>query len=616
MVRRWRRFIATIGALALLTGCTSLTDPGPKTSNAAAPDAAIAQFATDWQSGRTQDASALTSDPAAAAQLMNSVMGDLKATAIAIRTGRVARPAPDSATVTATVSWTLPVAGTWRYTVPWRWSLVGSGDGARWLLDYSPAIVHPDLGPGQTLAVRTEPATDGPVVDRNDAQLISPVRVYSVVLLLDQAGDVAASATKLAALLGRYDPSVTADSITAGVTAARAAGQRSYTVTNLREDDFNAVEAKLGEIGGLSLPSKMRDLPPSSGFASAVLASATPAAQKMAAGTPGWRIVTVDMTGDELATVAEQPARPGPKVVLTLDPAVQNAAQAAIDPITEPAVLVAIQPSTGEILAVAQNAPADAQGPIALTGRYPPGSTFKIVTATAAIGAGLITPTTPVACPGEWTTDNRTIHNEGFSLGTITATAAFAHSCNTTFAMLAARMPADALPLAATQYGIGLDFDVAGITTLTGNIQSGTSTLARAENGFGQGTDLLTPFSAALMAATAATGNMPMPVLIRGTTTTVDRPAPPRSSAVQAALRTMMRAVVTDGTAKALKGDGEVYAKTGTAEFVDPSGKIQAHAWTVGFRGDIAFSVLIVGGNSSKRTNDIAHTFLAALPKP
>ena len=75
-----------------------------------------------------------------------------------------------------------------------------------------------------------------------------------------------------------------------------------------------------------------------------------------------------------------------------------------------------------------------------------------------------------------------------------------------------------------------------------------------------------------------------------------------------------MRAVVTDGTARNLQDVGTVFAKTGTADYVDPKGVDRAHAWTVGFRGDLAFSVLIVAGDSSKRTNLIAHSFLAAVP--
>lgn len=617
-----RRLVAVIAlavSVSVVAGCTGAASPsGPATQSAGGRDSAVgeaaAEFAADWQSGRTADASRLTDDPAAAAQLMDSVMADLKATDLTVTVGTVTQEGADQATVAATVSWRLPGAGRWTYQVPWRWSRTESGAAARWLLNFSSRTVHPDLGPGQTLAVRTEPATNGPIVDRNDAQLIGPVRVYSVVLLLAKVANLAATADAVAAVVKAYDPTITPRSVLAGAAAAKAAGQDSYTIINLRDGDFTAAESELNAISGLAFPSEMRLLPPTAGFATAVLAGAVPVATKMAAGTPGWRIVTVDAAGDELQTVAQHPAVPGPKVALTLDPAVQDAAQRAIDPITEPAVLVAIQPSTGEILAVAQNSAADADGPIALTGQYPPGSTFKIVTATAAIEAGRITPGTSVSCPGEWTIDNRTIHNEGFALGTVTATSAFARSCNTTFAMLAAGLPDAALPDAARQYGIGLDFDIAGITTLTGAIQPGQSTLARAENGFGQGTDLLTPFSAALMAATAAGGSMPTPILIRGTTTTVDHAAPPRSAAAQQAIRTMMRAVVTDGTATALKPDGTVYAKTGTAEYVDAAGQIQAHAWTVGFRGDVAFSVLIVGGNSSKRTNDIAHTFLSALP--
>jgi cell division protein FtsI/penicillin-binding protein 2 len=172
----------------------------------------------------------------------------------------------------------------------------------------------------------------------------------------------------------------------------------------------------------------------------------------------------------------------------------------------------------------------------------------------------------------------------------------------------------DALPRAAAQYGIGRDFVVPGLTTLTGKVPPANSDVQKAENGFGQGVDLVTPFSEALMAATAATGNMPTPIMIRGAKTTIDQPAPPRSATTRSGIRTLMRAVVTDGTAKTLRDVGVVYAKTGTADYVDAKGVDHAHAWTVGFRGDVAFSVLIVAGDSSRRTTLIAHSFLAAIP--
>lgn len=603
-----------IALVLVISGCRGPSDDAtPEKETGTSPDAAIAEFVADWQAGRDHDAAALTADPQASALLMTSATRGLHATELAITTGP-ASVDDDEASVTATLTWQMPVVGEWTYDVVWHWQRRTSGESERWLLDFGPSAIHPQLGASQSLAVQSLPARDGPIVDRNDTQLISPVRVYSVVLLLDKVPNLAGAVAALVEALAPIDPQVTADSITDGVRRARSAGESSYTVLNIRDTDFAPVEAALTSIAGVTLPSEVRNLPPTPGFASLLLRSALPIAVEQTAGQSGWRIITVDMAGDALEAVAEQPATPGAKVTFTLDPAIQNAAQAAIDPIAEQAMLVALEPATGEILAVAQNAAADAEGPMSLMGRYPPGSIFKIVTATAAIDAGLITPDSEVQCPGSWSYDGKMIRNDGFALGRVTGTQAFAHSCNTTFAELATQLPESALPDTALQYGIGVDFEIAGITTLTGAIQVAPTVLAKAQNGFGQGTDLVTPFGAALMAATAATGDMPVPTLIRGMTTTVDRPIPERSTDAQAGIRQMMRAVVTDGTARSLRDAGEVYAKTGTAEFVTPDGEVEAHAWTVGFRGDVAFSILIVGGNSSKRTNDIAHTFLTALP--
>ena len=72
----------------------------------------------------------------------------------------------------------------------------------------------------------------------------------------------------------------------------------------------------------------------------------------------------------------------------------------------------------------------------------------------------------------------------------------------------------------------------------------------------------------------------------------------------------MMRAVVTEGSATQLAPLGEVYGKTGTAEF---TGAGQAHGWFVGYRGDVAFAVLVVDGGSSTAAVEVAARFLAAL---
>lgn len=609
---RFRRVAAFLLVAASAVACTGLspgsTEDGPRLD---ALSARIAEFVADWEAGRTHDAGELSTDPAATALLLTTIGTSLRAESVRIDAG-VPRLEPDGAAIVdATLSWQLPIAGTWRYDTSWRW-LPPRGDGD-WLLRYEPTIVHARLGPQQTLAVRAVEGLPGTVVDRNDVELLRSQRVYSVVVLLDSVADGGVLAEALELALDPVDAGVTAESIVAGIARARAEESASYTVVNLRADEFAEVETALAALSAVATPSQLMSLPPTRGFAPTVIGQVRAAAETRTAGASGWRIVTVDAVGDELDVIAAAEPEPGAKVTVTLDPQVQMLAQRVLADIAEPAMLVALQPSTGEVLAVAQNDVADRHGPLALTGRYPPGSIFKIVTAAAALQEGDLTPASRVDCPGSWTAEFSTIRNQGFERGRVPLTDAFAHSCNTTFAMLAADLPAEALPEAASSFGIGLDFDVAGITTLTGAIQAGESRTARAENGFGQGTDLVTPFSAALMAATVAAGRMPLPVLLRGEVTGVDRPAPDLADDTAAGLKTLMRAVVTDGTARILRDAGTVYAKTGTAEYVADDGEIDAHAWTVGFRDDVAFAALIVGGETSGRTNEVVRDFLLGL---
>ena len=71
----------------------------------------------------------------------------------------------------------------------------------------------------------------------------------------------------------------------------------------------------------------------------------------------------------------------------------------------------------------------------------------------------------------------------------------------------------------------------------------------------------------------------------------------------------MMRLVVTNGTAREIEGAGEVYGKTGEAEFEGGS-----HAWFAGYRGDLAFAALIVGGGSSAYAVRMVRSMLEELP--
>lgn len=326
-------------------------------------------------------------------------------------------------------------------------------------------------------------------------------------------------------------------------------------------------------------------------------------------GTAGWRVAIIDVNGAPAVTLQEKAAIVAKSATVTLDKAVQDAAQGAVDQVPQQAAIVTLDTQSGEILAVAQNAAAT--GPIALAYKFEPGSTFKVVTAAAALENGGVGIDTPVECPGVATIGTRTIPNEGrFELGTVPLRQAFARSCNTTFGQLAADLPASALPAAAKQFGIGVDFTVAGITTNTGSVPTPASVAERVEAGIGQGKVQTTPFGMALAAATVATGKMPMPRMIREIDTTTDGTGSALPSGVAQKLRPMMREVVTGGTAQELNRFGAVHGKTGTAEFGDAS---SAHGWFMGYRDNLAFAVLVVNGGSSKAAVGVAASFLSAL---
>jgi cell division protein FtsI/penicillin-binding protein 2 len=131
----------------------------------------------------------------------------------------------------------------------------------------------------------------------------------------------------------------------------------------------------------------------------------------------------------------------------------------------------------------------------------------------------------------------------------------------------------------------------------------------RTEDGFGQGKVLVSPFGMAMAAATVAAGKTPVPQLIEGRQTAVSGDQSPISPKMLDGLRPMMQLVVTNGTAKDINGMGDVRGKTGEAEFEGGS-----HSWFAGYRGDMAFAALIVGGGSSEYAVRMTRWMLESLP--
>lgn len=600
-VRKCAALAVVVVLLTGVVGCGLFRGDDPAT--------VVTQFAAAWSSGDDGRAASLTSDPEAAVGLLTATRASLAAVGLVAEVRQV-RSGDDRATASVDVRWDLGGGRTWTYLT--EIELRPADTELGWEVVWSPSVVHPLLAPAQSLETTIRAPDPAAVLDRSGRPLLTPGTVVSVLLDRRSAGDLPAVADALARILSRFDQSITSQAILDEAT--RAPHDQPYQVAVLRETDYRTVQSQLHDLPGVRFTTAQRLLAPDAGFARHVLTGLRTELQHQLAGTAGWSVRITDSSRQVVHTLVEEPPRPGTPVRTTLDFAVQAAAEDAVEPVDHPTVLVALQPSTGGILAVAQNGPADNEGAIALAGRYPPGSTFKIVTAAAAIAAEGLTAATPVGCPATTIINGRRVPNNDYlDLGTVPLADAFARSCNTTFAELGARLGENALPDAALTLGIGADYVVPGIVTITGSVPASANPVERAENAFGQGRVLVSPLGMALAAATIAAGRPVVPQLLFDQPTEVVRPPATPAVDVLDHIRPMMRAVVTRGTARRLSDLGAVHGKTGTAEYVADGSR--AHGWFVGYRDDIAFAALVVDGGSSDAAVAVVERFLEALDR-
>jgi cell division protein FtsI/penicillin-binding protein 2 len=308
-------------------------------------------------------------------------------------------------------------------------------------------------------------------------------------------------------------------------------------------------------------------------------------------GTPGLSVQIEDSAGQ--AVPGSQATVTPPKastVATTISPQAERAALSAVSG-TDGSAIAVLQPSTGDILAIANNAQFN---DYAMTAAVAPGSTMKIITATALINDGLVSENSPVECPATYTVQSITYTNDqGDSLpaGTPFSTD-FALSCNNAFSQWWQQLNGQLASTAATYYGLGQPWNLGlpgePVTYFSAPADASGSELA--EEAFGEGKLLASPLAMASVAATVDSGQFRQPVLVPGTATVSASPLP---ASTDQQLKDMMRDVVTEGTAATVGLGPDVYAKTGTA---DVQGQDRPDSWMVAFDPDqdIAIAALVV----------------------
>jgi penicillin-binding protein A len=304
----------------------------------------------------------------------------------------------------------------------------------------------------------------------------------------------------------------------------------------------------------------------------------------------------------------------GDNVHTSLDPKAQQEARTALD--GQVGSVVALNPRTGSVLAMYSNPTYDDNRPNekcadaclvnrAVSSYYPPGSTFKIVTATAAINTGKYTPDSVVNGNSPVTVSGVPLENDGNqSFGDISLTQALTDSVNTVWAPVAENVGIPTMTEYMKRFGFystpPLDYPDSEMTASTVQSPGGQFYPPGSPNedigriGIGQGGLVVTPLQMAMVAsAVADNGKLMVPHFVSQIVgpdgRTVKTISPQLYHQVMTAktaqeINLMMRTVVDEGTGTpAQLGGGIQFAgKTGTAS-VGPSGQGETQPWFIGF---------------------------------
>lgn len=349
-------------------------------------------------------------------------------------------------------------------------------------------------------------------------------------------------------------------------------------------------------------------------------------------GEDGARRVVVNSVGREIRTLAEQRPVEGRRLQLTLDAGMQQAAEAAFRHFAYWGAAVVLDPRSGELLTLAslpaydpnafaagidratwQALNTDRLRPLqnrATQGRYSPGSTFKILVATAALEEGVVTPEQRIFCPGGGTFYGRFFkcHLAG-GHGYVDLRHALEKSCNVYFYTVGNMLGVDRLRTWAERLGLagksGVDLpnEVESIVPSTEWKRKRTGEKWYAGEtisvSIGQGQVSVTPMSlAVLMASIANGGARVIPRLVKAMdlgngagwepVTVPPSPLPPvalKPSTVSAVHDGLWLAVNGAGTAVRARIAGrDVAGKTGTAQVISNQGKERARDTTADLR--------------------------------
>lgn len=410
-------------------------------------------------------------------------------------------PDPGRATVPLDVTFETRLVGTFSRSTELRLVLVGEEEEAAWRIEWSPDAILPELTPGRLVRMTRLPTSRGRILARDGTELATFVEAGVVGVVPRHVADEDAMLASLAAALG-----MEVEDVRARYDQPWVQPHHFVPIRTLLPAELEAARPRLAVIEGVVLRSeRVRSYP--TGLAAQTIgyvgeASAEEAERRAARGVQpgdvigrtgleatlddalggayGWRLSVVEPSEQPVVTLAETAPVAGLDAVLSLDATLQRAAEETLG--EHRGAVVAQDPWTGEVLVIASRPSFDLDvfvtgdpatiaalnehpdRPLfnrATFGQYATGSSFKMVTASAALRHGLYTWGQRIDCPVRWTGYGEQwaqLNHETGDLGAIDLELALTRSCNTFFYELGKRLndrDPDLLPDAAKSFGLG-----------------------------------------------------------------------------------------------------------------------------------------------------------------
>jgi cell division protein FtsI/penicillin-binding protein 2 len=576
-------------------------------------------FLLDWQLQHYDAAGALTTaSPGTVAAALQRAFAQLDATQLFLTMSSITQHG-STAEASFTASVDLAQQGrVWSYKG--KFGLSRAGDG--WKVQWAPSVVYPSLTQGERLAVLTQFPSRAPVLDSAGQPLEVPSTVYVIGVWPNRLANQLATAQALADATDLETGQVLGQ-----ITAAPPS--QFLALASLDPGTYASLRSKLARVPGLVVQREQERLfqAKASGLVGGVGGEVSPALradgalylpgttvglsgleqryQRELLGTPTTEVVTVNQAGATLSVLAHWSGSAGTPVRTTIDSKVQQAALAALDAGSASGEIVAVQASTGQVLAVAQRRMSGSLAAGALNAKLMPGTAFTIVSAAALLRGGLLKVYTPILCENSFTVGGQTFTSDGTDAPKPFSDD-FASGCGTAFVGLSERLNPGQFAEVVKDFGIGADWSSLPVPAFSGSVPSTAGPADLAAETIGQGNVRMSPLSMAMVAAAVDTGSWHTPEF---TQNVPDPEGTALNASTMSALRNLMRGAVRSGAAQAASVPGApVYGQVGLVH--TGSGWL---SWFVGFRGDIAFTVIESGKTPQLSAAALAGAFLSAL---